>query len=193
MTTPTRLVLATPDTWRGLPLGDDAALQRAVASVIAERFRGVDDQPLLRRSAEADLLGRARDARDQGGVEMYLSTELAGGVPLALTLVVSRTTLPSGRSDLAAAARELDDLGAQVAQVELPAGPAVRRRRVATPDLVAAYAGASLDSVLVDYLLAAPDGGLVLLSFASPLVEVADALAELFEAVASTARWEVEQ
>jgi hypothetical protein len=45
----TRLTLVAPDDWYRLPLTDDAALQRAVDEVVTRQFRGIDDQPVLRR------------------------------------------------------------------------------------------------------------------------------------------------
>jgi hypothetical protein len=79
--------------------------------------------------------------------------------------------------------------GASAVVVDLPSGRAVRRQRVDVVDAGEIGAPPDQQSVLVDYSFPGPDGSLLLLSFSSPLVSVADALAELFEAVAGTVRW----
>jgi hypothetical protein len=45
----TRLALVAPDDWHRLPLTDDAALRRAEDEVVTRPFRGIADQPVLRR------------------------------------------------------------------------------------------------------------------------------------------------
>lgn len=183
-----RLTLLIPDDWYRLPLTDDEVLRRAVAAVVDRQFRGIDNQPLLRREATDALLRQGRSARDNGGVDLYLSHESVGGIPLAVSLVVSLVPLPPGEPSLHAVARELALPGATVAVVDLPAGGAVRRQRVDAAG--AGELGApQQESVLVDYALLGPAGTMLLLSFSSPIVAVADALAELFEAVAGTVRW----
>lgn len=190
MTVPaTRLTLVAPDDWYRLPLTDEAALQRAVDAVVTRQFRGTDDQPVLRRQSAAALQDRARQARDNGGVDMYLSTEFVSGMPLALSLVVSLVPRPPAGDSLRALARGLDDDDARAVLVDLPSGQAVRRQRVGTLDLGEVDATGAQDVLLVDYSFLGPGDTLLLLSFSSPLVPVADALAELFEAVASTVRW----
>lgn len=187
--TATRLNLITPEDWYRLPLAEEAALKRAVTSLVDRQFRGIDNQPLLRREAADALLEQARRARAGGGVDLYLTFERTAGIPVAASLVVSLVPQPPDTPTLRAVARDLDDPAAPATVVELPSGPAVRRQRVTTVD--AAELGASPDSpaLLVDYTLLGPSHTLLLLSFSSPLVQVADALAELFEAVAGTVEW----
>jgi hypothetical protein len=186
---PARVSLLAPDDWFRLPLVEDDALQRAVRTVVDRQFAGMDNQPLLRREAIDALLTRGRSARANGGIDMYLSYAPAGGMPLALSLVVSLLPLPPHVGSLHALAEELSTDGSNAVVVELPLGRAVRRQRVEPVDASEVGAPADQEAVLVDYTLLGPDGTMLLLSFSSPLVAVADALAELFEAVAGTVRW----
>lgn len=186
---PARMTLLAPDDWYRLPLVEDDALQRAVRAVVDRQFAGIDDQPLLRREAIEALLARGRGARANGGVDMYLAFGPVGGVPLALSLVISLLPVPPHVRSLPALAEELSTPGSSAVVVELPFGRAVRRQRVQAVDASAIGAPADQEAVQVDYTLFGPDGTMLLLSFSSPLVTVADALAELFEAVAGTVRW----
>jgi len=53
---PARLGLVVPDDWWRLPLTDDVVLRRAVDAAVDRQFRGIDNQPLLRREGAAALL-----------------------------------------------------------------------------------------------------------------------------------------
>jgi hypothetical protein len=183
------MALVVPEDWWRLPLTDEAALRRAVDTMVDRRFRGVDDQPLLRRDTAQALLDRAHRARAGGGVDMYLTADLVDGLPLALSLVVSLVPLPPGFVSLPALAREMEDDDTRPALVELSVGPAVRRQRIAAVDASELGAPRDQEMLQVDYTLLGPEDSLLLLTFSSPLVAVADALAELFEAVANTVRW----
>jgi len=141
---------------------------------------------------ERTLLDSSRAAAEGGGLEMYVSTEVVAGVPLAISLVVTVLSAPASAGDtpMAELVRELGQDGSEVTLVELAAGRAVRRRRTDRPREIADL-GAPDDSVLVDFFVPVPGhDALVLLSFSTPLLPLADALAEFFEAIAGTARWE---
>jgi len=184
---PARLTLVTPEDWYRLPLLEEQRLRRGVAELVDRQFRGKDDRPTLRRELVDALLEQAHRAREGGGVDMYLSDLPIGGVPLALSLVVSLVPLRADVTDLEALAPGFDD-GVQATVVELPAGRALRRQRVEARD-APELAVTQLDTLLVDYLLPGPGETALLLTFSSPLVPVAEALAELFEAVAGTVQW----
>jgi len=186
-----RLTIVTPEDWYRLPLLEEPALERAVAEFVGRQFRGKDDRPTLRREFVHVLRQQAHRAREGGAVDMYLSGLPVGGVPLAISLVVTLVPFPSGVRSLDAVAPALDDDGVQATVVELPSGSAVRRQRVDTVDLddLADPGTPPLDTLLVDYLLPGPGDTALLLAFSSPLVPIAEALAELFEAVAGTVRW----
>jgi hypothetical protein len=187
-TAPARLTLVTPEDWYRLPLLEEQRLRRGVGELVDRQFHGRDDRPTLRRELVDALLEQAHRAREGGGVDMYLSDLPIGGVPLALSLVVALVPFPTGATALEELAPGFDDEGVQTTVVELPAGWALRRQRVEatdTPELGVSQ----LDTLLVDYVLPGPGETALMLTFSSPLVLVADALAELFEAVAGTVRW----
>lgn len=182
-----RLHLVVPEDWRQIPLHDGGALTSAVRAVVDRQFRGMEDQPLLKRDAVRRLTETASEAASQGGVELYLSFAAVAGIPVATSLLVSLVPAPPGHVSLRSVARELSAAGDRTEVVELPFGTAVRRQRVvppAGPDVPQA-----LEVVACDYYLKGPEGTLLLLAFSSPLAALADPLAELFEAVAATARW----
>ncbi len=191
---PPRLLLVTPAGWWRIPLQDPHARTRSIRALARRQFRSVDNQPALRSQTERQLVEAAEAAAERAGVEMYIATETVAGVPVSASLVISLLpALPAGtdgargRGRLAA---ELRTDGAEVTLVDLPAGPAVRRRWTKRTS-EATRLGATDDSVLVDFYLTVPGGSaLVLLSFATPLLPIAEAMAEFFEAVASTARWD---
>lgn len=186
---PARLTLVTPEDWYRLPLLEEQRLRRGVVELVDRQFRGKDDRPTLRRELVDALLEQAHRAREGGAVDMYLSDLPIGGVPLALSLVVTLLPFPAGGSALEDVAPGFDDDdGVQAGVVELPSGRALRRQRVQPRD--APELGVTqLDILLVDYVLPGPGETALMLTFSSPIVVVADALAELFEAVAGTVRW----
>ncbi|RBY94207.1 hypothetical protein DQ244_02325 [Blastococcus sp. TBT05-19] len=188
-TVPTQLGLVVPDDWWRLPLTDDAVLRRAVDGAVERQFRGIDNQPVLRRETAQALLDQARHARAGGGVDMYVSLEPVAGVPIGMSLVVSLLPLPPDLPSLEAVARDMDDEKARPALVELGSGRCVRRQRVDSLGTSELGVDPTREVLLVDYTFMGPAGTLLLLSFSSPLVAVADALAVLFEAVADTVRW----
>jgi hypothetical protein len=186
-----RLLLVTPADWWRIPLQDGVARARSVRALVRRQFRGVDDQPALRSQTEGHLAEAAQAAAERDGLEMYVATDTVVGVPIAASLVVSLLPAPiAGRSVLGRLAQELRTDGSEVALIDLPIGAALRRRRTERIE-EASRMGATDDSVLVDFYLPAPrDACMVLLNFATPLLPLAQPMAELFEAVASTARWE---
>ena len=147
-----RLLLTVPDDWRHIPLQEDAALVRVVNAIADRQFHGLDDKPVLKRNAAAALLEQARDAREGGGVDMYLGLATVADVPLSMSLVVSLLPAPPGHIGLRTVARELDAPEARAELIELPNGPAVRRRQVSRPPRIDTVgAPEELEVVLVDY------------------------------------------
>jgi hypothetical protein len=119
-------------------------------------------------------------ARDNGGVDMYISPQTAAGFPLPAALVVTHTP-PHGEARAVVTPKRLADTlaaeGAEVSVTGLPAGQAVRVRRRASMT--------SLDIHVPD----PAGGGYLMLSFSAPLDELADAMVALFDSIASTLTW----
>jgi hypothetical protein len=119
-------------------------------------------------------------ARDNGGVEMYISPQTATGFPLPAALVVTLTPPHDEARAVVIPKRLADTLageGAEVSVTDLPVGQAVRVRR-----------RASMTSL--DIHVPGPDsGGYLMLSFSTPLDELADAMVVMFDSIASTLTW----
>ncbi|MFJ6987666.1 MULTISPECIES: hypothetical protein [unclassified Streptomyces] len=178
--------LLTPGDWYRVPLQPDEARQAAVRALVKRQFAGVDDQPVLRRKAEAELLGVAEAGREQGGVVLYLSFLEAAGIPLSASLLVSRLR---ERFDSLDAVASLAGSG-EVGLVELPAAGRAARRRRQVRTRQTRRLGSEFDDTVVEFFVPIPGRDEVLtLTFSTPLEPLADAMVELFDAVAGTLRW----
>jgi hypothetical protein len=82
--------LITPEDWYRIPLQPHDRREVSVGALIRRQFAGVDDQPILRRKAQEQLLGTAEAGAEQGGLVLYLSFLEAAGIPLSASLLVSR-------------------------------------------------------------------------------------------------------
>ncbi|MFF7375647.1 hypothetical protein ACIP4Q_11250 [Streptomyces massasporeus] len=179
--------LITPEDWFRVPLLPADRREASVSALMKRQFAGVDDQPVLRRKAEEQLLGTAEAAVEQGGVVLYLSFLEAGGVPLSASLLISRLYERFDGLDAVAAL-------AGSGEVTLETLPAVGRvarvlRRERTKQ--SRKLGSEFEDTVVEYFVPVPDRDEVLmLTFSTPLEPIADAMAELFDAVAATLRWQ---
>ncbi len=166
--------LLLPEGWFRIGI-EPGSRERSVDALVDRRFDGVDNAPHLKRRLREELLAQAGAAYDQGGIELYLSMQRAGALTVPASLLV--TLLPPGRASEAADATVVD----------LAAGTALRRRGRAGAD---GDGGEALPSVTLDYQLPVPGTGTqMLLTFSTPLVQIADAMVELFDAVAGSLRW----
>ncbi len=179
--------LITPEDWFRIPLLPADRREASVSALIQRQFAGVDDQPVLRRKAEEQLLGTAEAAAEQGGVVLYLSFLEAGGIPLSASLLISRLYERFDGLDAVAAL-------AGSGEVTLETLPAVGRvarvlRRERTKQ--SRKLGSEFEDTVVEYFVPLPDRDEVLmLTFSTPLEPIADAMVELFDAVAATLRWQ---
>ncbi|MER6535787.1 hypothetical protein ACWDE0_33955 [Streptomyces sp. 900105755] len=180
---PTDYGLVVPDGWFRIPLEPDG--WKGPIKALAERvFEGQDDAVLLKREFSKALLARAEEGYENGGVELYISTTSIGPVPLSSSLLV--TVVPPDQGF------RLDAQGRsqQVTAVELPfAGPATTRRTRTVPEADDS-SGSRLPVTVVDYAVGVPGTeAVLLLTFSTPLDMFADAMVELFEAVAKSLHW----
>ncbi|MFE2532871.1 hypothetical protein [Streptomyces sp. NPDC059371] len=203
---PSDYQLLLPDGWFRIDLEPERRRQ-SVDALVNRQFNGVDNEPRLRRLLLQELIERATNAFDQGGLELYISLQRAGAltIPASLLVTLIPPMRPGGQSP---SLQELaDDLGAEggrgrtVSMVELAAGTAMKVR--VDPDAtdlkepVLTTSGEkeidALPSVTVDYQLGVPRSDMnLLLTFSTPLVQIADAMVELFDAVAGSLRWKDE-
>lgn len=178
MTRPTDYQIVMPEGWFRIDLRPGVR-EPAVARLIRRQFQGATTEP-LKRQAGVQLLRIAQYAYANGGLELYVSLQTAGGFPLPASLVV---TLAPPHDDINVAvdpprlAETLSTSGGQVTLTDLPAGQAVRVRRQA-------------QSTTLDIHVPVPESGAyLLLSFSTPLNVLADAMVCLFDSIASTLRW----
>lgn len=178
-----RLVL--PQGWWVIDL-DPARTEANVAALLEQQWRGVDDAPHLKAEARTSLLRQAGDAADAGGLQLFLSVGMLGGIPLSASLLISSLPLASP-DELTDLAQEGRDRGRDVTRVELPAGAALRtlwRQPPGDDDL------SGLAATCLDVHLAVPHAPRVLvLQFRTPMEPLAEVLVEVFDAVAGTLRW----
>ncbi|MGP3922641.1 hypothetical protein [Streptomyces sp. 8N616] len=180
--------LLTPEDWYRIPLQPPERREASVRALIDRQFKGVDDQPILRRESEELLRGAAEAGADKGGVVLYLSFMDVSGVPLSASLLVSVVKERFRALDtVAALAREGQG---EVEPVKLPAAGAAARRRRTERSRESKRLGTEFADTVVEYFVPVPGRDeTLMLTFSTPLEPIADAMAELFDAVAGTLRW----
>ncbi|MFD8811177.1 hypothetical protein ACFV23_06750 [Streptomyces sp. NPDC059627] len=191
-----RLLL--PDGWFRVRI-DPQGRERSIDALVDRKFEGVDNAPHLKRQLRDELLAQAIAAYRDGGIELYLSLQQAGPltIPASLLITLVRPAPGTALPDPTELTRRLSaDMDAETTVVELAAGTAVRVRRVTGQPNTPPPAGAPgradevLPSVTVDYQLPVPGtAAQLLLTFSTPLLQIADAMVELFDAVAGSLTW----
>ncbi len=189
---PVDVRLATPAGWFDLDL--DRRTRRRTHQRLARRRVGPSPQGAeLRRQVVGELEAVAERAVSAGARFASVYSEVHDRLPVAATMVgLVRGRLqersPDGQPDLPAAASALAAAfpDATTTLITLPAGPALRRRhRVSV-----ARSGREKQTDNVEYIVPVPDGPTLVLEFSTPTLPVADAMAELFDAIAATLRWQ---
>ncbi|WP_437071070.1 hypothetical protein [Streptomyces sp. enrichment culture] len=187
--------LMLPDGWFRILL-DPRHRERSVKALVNKRFSGADDAPNLRRQLQQELLHQATKAYEEGGIELYISLQRAGALTIPASLLITLVPARNAESALPSPQALADELqgtesdGRSVSVVELAAGTAVRVRVDPVEGRTQATIGDALPSVTVTYQLRVPGSEAhLLLSFSTPLVKIADAMVELFDAVAGSLVW----
>ncbi|MEU5597009.1 hypothetical protein [Streptomyces sp. NPDC020298] len=192
-----RLLL--PDGWFRIVLDPSEERERSIDALVERQFEGIDNAPHLKDDLRKDLRRRSAKAARSGGIELYLSLQQVGPFTIPASLLVTLAPLQHpGPLPAQALAEALaaDGGEATVSIEELPAGEAVRVRRLTTQpkpererDTDAAPNG-SHRSLSVEYHVPVPGTtAFLLLTFSTPLEPIADAMAELFDAVAGSLTW----
>jgi hypothetical protein len=176
---PSDYLLMVPEGWVRVDL-QPGVREPALARLVDRQFRGVDNAPQLKRQARDQFLRVAQYAYGNGGLELYVSLQTAGGLPLPASLVVTLTPPPDKETLRITPDRlvqTLADDGGQVTLTQLAAGAAVRVRH-------------RTEATTLDVHVVVPESGAYLvLSFSTPLDTLADAMVDLFDSIASTLRW----
>ncbi|WP_461083453.1 hypothetical protein [Streptomyces deserti] len=178
---------------------DPERRDRSIDALLDRQFEGVDNAPHIKRHLHTELSAQAAAAFQDGGIELFLSFQQAGPLTIPASLLVTLLPPPPGATlpSMADLAHGLAaDSHTEVMVVDLPAGTAVRVRRATgqpgrlAPVGVPGNTDQALPSVTLDYQLAVPGTKAhLLLTFSTPLVQIADAMIELFDAVAGSLTW----
>jgi hypothetical protein len=182
--------IATPEGWERIVL-DPTMWDPVIARIVDKEFKGVDNAPHLKAQMRDMLRAQAAGAVANGGLEMYLSLMRLANMPLPASLVVTfiaprEDGTPPPLSDLATAYAAQ---GQDVRMMDFPAGPALRRKWREEPR-PAEQVGNTRPVAHLDIQFQVPGStAFLLLSFSTPMFELAQAMDGLFESIASTLRW----
>ncbi|MGP3972154.1 hypothetical protein [Streptomyces sp. 6N223] len=187
-----------PLEWYRIPLASPDARERSVRALVDRTLPNRDEFATKRHELKQLIDNLTWEAASKDGLEMYLSTQTVLGVPISASLVVTAES-PDEDSGigvipvrLMAEAQQDKYPQAEVEVVDLPAGRAVRVRRQERPqDASDLGLPEGRTSTLLTYFVQIPESPThLVLSFNTPLTELADALVELFDAVAHSLTWE---
>ena len=196
---PRDLRLATPANWFDLDLNPSTSAE-SIARLVEDRVGGGAEQAENRREVVRMLRKATVDAREQEAIFASVLSDVIEGRPVAASVIVSLAKDGSpAPGDTATRVRALEVrlaepggpiAGAATATKELPgAGWSLRARRrvsIEPPGLE----GHPVEVDNVQYFVPLPGStDLVLLSFSTPNLGLADAMAELFDAVAESLQW----
>jgi hypothetical protein len=185
MTAATPLAIYLPDKWWIVDVRSKRARERSIAALVTQQVGRADDRAALRAEIRATLGRLARDASRAGAFLLALSLMRVGEVRLPAALTVYRVPRAGGGElgalERAYAGESSDDIELVVAD----RGSLLRRTwvdRAARDSLVP-----DARIFRADYWLDLPDAAeIVLLAFSTPLVEAAEALLGLFDAIVDT-------
>lgn len=178
--------LVVPSDWRRIDLTAPDGVAGQVKRFVQRLVGGADLQASLRHEITQHLQTAAEEAARRGGVDLYLAAGGASGGLLAASLLVTVTPQDVGAEHAAGRLPAAVGDGAESASVvELDGRPAVRvvRREQGTE-----LALDGRPSLVVQYTVPLP-AAVVLLSFATPLLVLAEPLTAVFDAVAETVRF----
>ena len=194
-----------PANWYLLDL-DPATRDESAAKLVQARFGGADDPEVEAARLEFEQLLRtvARRAQQAGVVRAALMDMVVDGVPLSASLMVVLGTAPRDEDGNLAAdpetvsrlllalgdtAGSAGDGGEPAEAVTLPAGPAVRVRRVARGEPTGT-GGAAEPTAETRYFVPVPDSDrMLVLTFVTPNVDYRWHFDELFDRIARTLEW----
>ncbi|GAB3116430.1 hypothetical protein GCM10027160_25450 [Streptomyces calidiresistens] len=188
--------LITPAEWYRIPLESEERRERSVRALVDRTHPNRDEAAGPRRELRDLLDHLTTEAAAGGGLELHLSTGALLGVPLPVSLLVTVESPAPGESlaipaELLAQGLRRRHPGAEVSVVPLPAGESVRVRREEKPkDAEELGYPADRPTVVLTHHLPVPGTGAhLLLTFSTPLIELADPLMEMCDAIAASLLW----
>jgi len=186
--------LAVPANWLTVDL-DARTSRRSIARLVEERAGSHPETAESRRQLTQMLQTAAEDAIEQGAVYAAILSTVIAERPVSASLICTVTTSPEP-VEVDQVASELrrphtsPSVPLEVEVVDLPVGRAVRTRGRRIGEMPAPVLR-RVEVESLQYFVPVPGAKrLLLLSFSTPNLPIADALVELFDAIAATLRWE---
>jgi hypothetical protein len=195
---PAGYTIVLPPGWERIPLR--GGTNQTIKTILDDRFRSLPDKlprdKLIQYRVEVEgrLRKTATQARNQGGIDLYLPVDFQHGGPLAASFIVSQGSLGTTEPlDPAHLVTYLASESSADSAVTVDHAVGLRREQTAPPD-----PSQDLDygSRRVDYIVAVPgqqDRWLFVtfstLGGGDPDDRYAKAMVQLFDAIMSTFRW----
>ncbi len=179
---PREIRLLLPPGWHPVPLTDPEATQVSLDALVTLQVGAAEHLAPLRTQLTTELRAAAEGAAASGAVLMAFSTMRAGDAPLPASMTVYQ--VPGLQLDDAGVTtlREALGPGEDWADRTSEHGRLVRRTRVVKDD-------GQPGQLLADYWITGDQPGeTVSIVFATPLLQLAEAMLELFDAVVTSAQ-----
>jgi hypothetical protein len=193
-----RLAMVTPGDWIVLPL-DPRTRDRRIARLVEREVGKEDRVAWLRRQTIVELRKVAADAHRRGAFFAAVSSRIAGDRPMAASVLALMMSPADDREaellhdpDALALVLDAQEPGAETLErstVDLQLGRAIRlRRRVGTG--IHDQEGRQAQAENVQFFVPLPEADrLLALVFSTPILPLADAYAEVFDAMAMSGSW----
>ena len=183
-----------PPGWARLPL--DSRIPVRVKTLVADRVSGAppEQRAQLQAVLTGELTSVLESAARQGGLDVLLSVDPVAGRAVPASCLVTHLDGPAdGVLQAIAGARAGRPGGVrEVGTVQVAGTPAVRRLTTRTEHVPAdgGAPGAVLTVTQLDYFVPMPAGdGLLVLTFSTPIEQLAPPLVKLFDVMAGSFRW----
>ena len=183
-----------PPGWARLPLDSRAPLR--VKNLVADRVSGAppEQRAQLRAVLTRELTSVLDSAARRGGLDVLLSVDPVAGRAVPASCLVTHQEGPADEVLQAVAGARAGRPGSvrELGTVQVAGTPAVRRLTTRTEDVPAddGAPGAVLTVTQLDYFVPLPGGGgLLVLTFSTPIEQLGPPLVTLFDVMASSFRW----
>lgn len=197
-----RFSIGVPGDWMVLPLDlDPRTRDQRIKRLVEDRVGKQDKLAPLRRQTVVQLRKSAAETVNAGGFFAAMHSRIADGRPMSASVTVSLLPLTKDAdgnvlsdaeeiaATLAAGAGSKKGIVLEHSVTDLPIGRAARLRR-RTSSGIHGTDGREVESESVQFYVPFPDFSRTLaLVFSTPILPLADAYAELFDTMATTAKW----
>lgn len=199
-----RLLVTMPPRWVAVPLDDDASIESGVRRLAREAVGLADDAAIARRELSESLVRHAREARDGGAVLWCASIEVLPKLPITASFAVFPTPNRISPAVGADGDRVIDVIvQGLAAQQGVPVEDVhrfrTRQSSVARVERIVERAQ-PVDgdeqhlerALIIDYWLSVPGRKrATLVSCSTPMVDLADAMRSLFDAIVRGTSWDL--